>query len=143
MKLLELPERAKLVGAGAIALSAVDSCARSDRCQRRCSTRCMDFLCDGNEWAAERLAREPGWVLDTALRDGDSNVFAAQLSTVDDYDMRELKLGKKADRANGKAAELHKQLDRYATAARGAVHRCRGRPGPRRRRDDRVEARRR
>ena len=37
------------------------------------------YLDDGNGWAAERLAREPGWVLDAALADaGDTGgVFAA------------------------------------------------------------------
>jgi hypothetical protein len=72
-----------------------------------------DFLCDGNEWAAERLAREPGWVLDAALRESDSKVFVAHLNVIDDYDIAQLKLGKKATELYAKATELHEALDRY------------------------------
>jgi hypothetical protein len=71
-------------------------------------------IADGNEWAAERLAREPGWVLDSALRDSDSKIFAEHLTQINDYDIAALKLGKKTDGLYEKAAELHKRLDRYA-----------------------------
>ena len=53
-------------------------------------------------------------MLDSALRDSDSKVFVAHLNVIDDYDIAQLKLGKKATEAYAKATELHKQLDRYA-----------------------------
>ena len=54
-------------------------------------------------------------MLDSALRESDSKVFVAHLNVIDDYDIAELKLGKKAtEAATPRRAELHKQLDRYA-----------------------------
>jgi ParB/RepB/Spo0J family partition protein len=115
VKLLELPERAQeLVGAGAIALSAVDQLRAIGKVSPSLLDVLIEFLADGNEWAAERLAREPGWVLDAALRETDAKVFVAHLSAVADYEIAELKLAKKATEAYEKAAELHRQLDRYA-----------------------------
>ena len=72
-------------------------------------------MADGNEWAAERLTREPGWVLDSALRSGNSKVFAAHLGgRVDSHDIASLRLGKKAEAAYERAGELTRALDRYA-----------------------------
>ena len=48
----------------------------------------------------------------------DGKVFAAWLSTVDEHDVRALKLGKKADANWQRAVELTKQLDRYAYGVR-------------------------
>src|SRR5207247_5565384 len=68
-----------------------------------------------NAWAAERLMREPGWVLDAALtHSGDRKVFAAYLHSVSAHDLAELRLGKKSEQLYGDAEKLHKQLDRYA-----------------------------
>jgi ParB/RepB/Spo0J family partition protein len=68
VKLLELPERAQeLVGSGVIALSAVDQLRAIGKVSPPLLEALLDFLCDGNEWAAERLAREPGWVLDSGF----------------------------------------------------------------------------
>ena len=73
------------------------------------------YLDDGNAWAAERLSREPGWVLDAALHHaGNGNVFAAYLGSAGAHEIAELKLGKKTDELYAHAAKLHKQLDRYA-----------------------------
>ncbi len=84
VKLLELPERAQqMVGAGTIALSAVDQLRAIAKVSPPLLDAVIDFLADGNEWAGERLARDPGWVLDSALGQGDSKVFAAHLSQVD------------------------------------------------------------
>jgi hypothetical protein len=44
-------------------------------------------LADGNRVAAERLARAPGWVLDAAVRETGTKVFAAQLSRIDGHDV--------------------------------------------------------
>src|ERR1700733_5290072 len=83
-----------------------------------CSAPLLDaliaFLADGNEWASERLAREPGWVLDSALRAGDGAVFAEHLATVTSHELAGLRLGKKTDAMVEHATELHKKLDRYA-----------------------------
>ena len=75
------------------------------------------YLGYGNEWAAERLAREPGWVIDSALRDGSSKVFAAHLTQLDSYEIADLRLGKKTEALLDEAVTLHKQLDRYAYGA--------------------------
>jgi hypothetical protein len=118
VKLLALPERAiGLVGAGAIALSAVDQLLAIGRVSAPLLDAVIEFLTT-DPWAAGRLAREPGWVLDSVLRADQSDVFAVWLSTVDDYDARALKLGKKADANWDRAVELTKQLDRYAYGAR-------------------------
>jgi hypothetical protein len=47
----------------------------------------IEFL-TSEPWAAGRLAREPGWVLDSVVRADQSDVFAVWLNTVDDYDVR-------------------------------------------------------
>jgi hypothetical protein len=115
VKLLELPERAQqLVGAGTIALSSVDQLRAIAKVSPPLLEALIEYLCDGNEWAAERLAREPGWVLDAALRETDTKVFVAHLTVIDDYDIAQLKLGKKATEQYAKASELHKALDRYS-----------------------------
>jgi len=118
VKLLALPERAiELVGAGAIALSAVDQLLAIGRESVQLLDAVIEFLAS-EPWAAGRLAREPGWVLDSVLRAGDSDVFAVWLGTIDDYDVRTLKLGKKAEANWERAVELTNQLDRYAYGAR-------------------------
>jgi ParB/RepB/Spo0J family partition protein len=115
LRLLELPEVAQqMVGAGAIPLSSVDQLRAIDKVSPELLDALIAFLVDGNAWAAERLAREPGWVLDSALRDGDSKVFAEHLTTVNTYRIADLRLGKKTDQLLEQAGELHKKIDRYA-----------------------------
>jgi hypothetical protein len=43
-----------------VALSAVDQLRAIGKVSPPLLEALIDFLCDGNEWAAERLAREPG-----------------------------------------------------------------------------------
>jgi ParB/RepB/Spo0J family partition protein len=118
-KLLELPEAAqRMIGEGRIALSAVDQLRAIGAVSPPLLDALIAFLADGNEWAAERLAREPGWVVDSALRAGDGAVFAEHLSTVNTYELAGLRLGKKTDGLVERATELHKKLDRYAYGAR-------------------------
>jgi hypothetical protein len=118
VKLLALPERAiELVGAGQVALSAVDQLLAIGRASVQLLDAVIEFLAS-EPWAADRLAREPGWVIDSVLRADDSDVFAVWLGTVEDYDVRTLKLGKKAETNWERAVELTKQLDRYAYGAR-------------------------
>jgi hypothetical protein len=50
------------------------------------------------------LAREPGWVLDAALRDSDS----------DSHDVTALRVGKKTEALYEHGLELAGQLDRYS-----------------------------
>ena len=74
---------------------------------------------DPNRWAAERLARELGWVLDAALRETDTGVFAAHLDRIRSDQVAELRLGKKTDalRAGHGAAQARPpraELDRLA-----------------------------
>ena len=69
VKILELPERAQqLIGDGVIALAAVDQLRAIGRVAPALLDAVIAYLDDGNAWAAERLTREPGWVLDAALR---------------------------------------------------------------------------
>ena len=115
VKLLELPEHAQqLTGQGVIPLSAVEQLRSIGLVSPKLLEAVIAYLGDGNERAAERLAREPGWVIDSALRDGSSKVFAAHLTQLDTYEIADLRLGKKTEALLDEAATLHKQLDRYA-----------------------------
>jgi hypothetical protein len=115
VRLLELPEQAqRLVGAGQISLSAVDQLRAIGQVSPELLDALIEFLADGNEWAAERLAREPGWVLDSALRQGHSKAFAAHMAQLGSHEIAELRLGKKAEELLEEAATLHKQIDRYS-----------------------------
>jgi ParB/RepB/Spo0J family partition protein len=118
VKLLALPERAQqLVGAGTIPLSAVDQLQAIGGVSAPLLEAVIAYVDDGNEWAAERLAREPGWVLDSALREQGPGVFAAHLTQVDSYELAQLRLGKRTEALVEEAAALYKQLDRYAYGA--------------------------
>ncbi len=118
MKLLELPERAQqMVGAGTIALSAVDQLRAIKDASPELLDAVIDYLADGNEHLAERLSTQPGWVIDAALRPGRSGVFAAHLSRLDIDEIAALKLGKKSEQLLEQATALHKQIDRYSYGA--------------------------
>jgi len=114
-RLLELPEAAQqMVGEGRVALSAVEHLLSIGRVCAPLLDAVIAYLADGNEWAAERLAREPGWVLDAALRSTDAKVFAEHLGGLSDYELGQLKLGKKAQGQIERVGELSKVLDRYS-----------------------------
>jgi ParB/RepB/Spo0J family partition protein len=114
-KILQLPQRAQeMLGARIIALSAVDSLLAIATVSAPLLDAVIAFLDDGNEWAADRLAREPGWVLDSALRDANTKAFAEHLDTVAPTAVARLKLGKKTDVLYAQADKHHRQLDRYA-----------------------------
>jgi hypothetical protein len=119
VKLLELPERAQqLIGDGVIPLAAVDQLRAIGTVAPKLLDAVIAYLDDGNEWAAERLTREPGWVLDAALSHvGDSKVFAAYLHSASTHEIADLRLGKKTEELYADAEKLHKQLDRYAYGA--------------------------
>lgn len=118
MRLLELPEAAQqMIGAGEIALSCVEQLRAIAQVSPELLEALIAYLADGNQFAAERLAGEPGWVLDAALREGSSKVFAAHLSRVDGHEVAALKLGKKTEAAYQRCVELARQLDRYAYGA--------------------------
>ena len=115
VKILELPERAQqLLGAGVIALSSVDQLRAIGAVAPELLDAVIAYLDDGNEWAAERLAREPGWVLDAAMRHDNSKAFAAYLHSVSAHEIAELRLGKKTEQLYARAEKHHRQLDRYA-----------------------------
>ena len=115
MRLLELPETAQqMVGRGEIALSAIDQLRAIGRVSPELLELVVAFLADGNQFAAERLTREPGWVLDAALRETDHAVFAAYLSHVDGREVQALRLGKMTEALYERAGELTQQLDRYS-----------------------------
>src|SRR3954468_1300734 len=116
VKILELPERAQqLIGDGTIALAAVDHLRAIGTVAPARLDAVIAYLDDGNAWAAERLTREPGWVLDAALSHaGNAKVFAAYLHSATVHEIAELRLGKKTEQLYADAETLHKQLDRYA-----------------------------
>ena len=116
VKILELPERAQqLIGEGVIHLAAVDQLRAIGTVAPGLLDAVIAYLDDGNAWAAERLTREPGWVLDAALtHSGDGKVFAAYLHSASSREIAELRLGKKTEQLYEQAEKLHKQLDRYA-----------------------------
>jgi ParB/RepB/Spo0J family partition protein len=118
-KLLELPEQAQqLTGQGVIPLSAVEQLRSIGQGSPDLLEAVIAYLGDGNEWAAERLSREPGWVIDSTLRNGSSKVFAAHLTQLDGYEVADLRLGKKSEALLDEATTLHKQLDRNTYGAR-------------------------
>jgi ParB/RepB/Spo0J family partition protein len=98
VKILELPERAQqLIGEAIIHLAAVDQLRAIGTVAPELLDAVIAYLDDGNAWAAERLTREPGWVLDAALTHAaDSKVFAAYLHSASAHEIAELRLGKKA-----------------------------------------------
>jgi hypothetical protein len=116
VKVLELPERAQqLIGDAVIHLAAVDQLRAIGTVGPDLLDAVIAYLDDGNAWAAERLTREPGWVLDAALtHSGNSDVFAAYLHSASAHEIAELRLGKKTEELYADADKLHKQLDRYA-----------------------------
>jgi hypothetical protein len=116
VKILELPERAQqLVGEGVIHLAAVDQLRAIGSVAPDLLNAVVAYLDDDNAWAAERLTREPGWVLDAALtHSGDGKVFAAYLHSAGSHELAELRLGKQTEQLYADAAKLHKQLDRHA-----------------------------
>jgi hypothetical protein len=115
VKILELPDRAQqLIGGGVIALSAVDQLRAIGAVAPTLLDAVIAYLDDGNAWAAERLAREPGWVLDAAMRHTGDKTFAAYLETASSHAIAELRLGKKTEQLYEQAEKLHRQLDRYA-----------------------------
>ncbi len=115
VKILELPERAQqLVGEGVIALSAVDQLRAIGTVAPDLLDAVIAYLDDGNAWAAERLSREPGWVLDAAMTHTGGKAFAAYLHSASAHEITDLRLGKKTDELYAQAEKLHRQLDRYA-----------------------------
>ena len=115
LKLLELPERGQqLIGTGVIPLGAVDQLRVIGTAAPALLDAVIAFIDDGNDWAAERLTREPGWVLDAAISDGSRGCFAAYLHSASPHEIAELRLGKRAEAQLAAAERLHKQIDRYA-----------------------------
>jgi hypothetical protein len=115
VKMLELPERAQqLIGEGVIHLSAVDQLRAIGAVAPDLLDAVIAYLDDGNAWAAERLTREPGWVLDAAMTHTGRKTFAAYLHSASPHEIAELRLGKKTEQLYADAEKLRKQLDRYA-----------------------------
>jgi hypothetical protein len=115
-KILELPERAQqLIGEDIIPLAAVDQLRAIGKVAPELLDAVIAYLDDGNAWAAERLTREPGWVLDAALTHaGNGKAFAGYLHSAGAREIAELRLGKKAEQLYADAEKLHRRLDRYA-----------------------------
>ena len=126
-----------------IALAAVDKLRAIGKVSPELLDAVIAYLDDGNRWAAERLTREPGWVLGQAMpRGGRQGV--RRLPQPGGRAARSTSCGwaRRHRAAYAEAEKLHRQLDRYAYGPPAdPLHRGRCRPGPRRRRADRVRAR--
>lgn len=65
-------------------------------------------------------------MIDSALRDGTSKVFAVHLTQMASYEIADLRLGKKIEALREEAVTLYKQINRYVygapTATRTAHH---------------------
>lgn len=115
VKILSLPERAQeMIGSGQIPLSAVEQLRRIGDVAPKLLQAVISYLDGVDQWAADRLASEPGWVLGQAIRHGGGGVFAAYLNQVGAPEVAELRLGKKTDQLYAEAEKLHKQLTPYA-----------------------------
>ena len=132
MRLLELPEAAQqMVGSGGIALSCVEQLRTIGHVSPALLDALISYLADGNQFAAERLAREPGWVLDAALRETDTKVFAAHLSGIDAHDLAGLRLGRRAKRCTRARSRSRISWTATPTAPTSASARSRSiRPAP-------------
>ena len=114
VKILELPEAAQqLVGEGVIALGAIDNLLAVGRVSPELLDALVAYIND-NRWAADRLSREPGWVLGQAMREGQVKTFGAYLNQAGSQELEALRLGKKAAEQLAEAERLHRQIDRYA-----------------------------
>ena len=114
VKILELPEAAQhLVGDGVIALGAIDNLLAVGRVSPELLDALVAYI-NENRRAADRLSREPGWVLGQAMRGRQVKTFGAYLNQAGSHELEALRLGKKAAEQLAEAERLHRQLDRYA-----------------------------
>jgi hypothetical protein len=114
VKILLLPERAQhMIGAGDVPLSSVDQLLAIGCIAPALLDAVIGYLDDGNQWAAERLATEPGCVLDSAMREGGVKTFASYMDSVSSHEIADLRLGKKAEEQLTEAEKLHKQVTPY------------------------------
>jgi len=113
-KILRLPELGQqLVGAGAIAVSAIDTLLAIGEVSPPMAQAVAEWIAAGN--SGLQLATNAGWVIGQALRSASANgVFGAYLNDVHSSDLPGLRLGKKSDALVEEAEKLHRQLDRYA-----------------------------
>ena len=144
VKILELPERAQqLIGEGVIHLAAVDQLRAIGTVAPDLLDAVIAYLDDGNAWAAERLTREPGWVLGRRAHAQRRQQGVRRLPALGERARDRRAAAGQEDRAalrrRREAAQAARPL-RLRPAA-GPLHRRGRRPGPRRRRADRVRAR--
>jgi ParB/RepB/Spo0J family partition protein len=113
-KILELPEIAlRLLGTGELPVSTVTTLARISDVSRELCELALTPIAEGT-MSGSQLARDPGWVIGSALRKGRSKVFAEYLGTLQAHAVGELRLGKKTDAALVEAEALHRKLDAHA-----------------------------
>ena len=113
-KILKLPELGQqLVGAGTIAVSAIDVLLAIGDVSPQMADAVVEWIAAGN--SGSQLANNAGWVIGQALREaGSKGVFGAYLNDVRLTDLPGLRLGKNTDTLVEEAEKLHRQLDRYA-----------------------------
>jgi ParB/RepB/Spo0J family partition protein len=113
-KILELPETAqRLLDTGELLVSAVDPLLRIGAVSPALCEAAVAPVAEG-DLAGGRLASDPGWAIGWALRNDRTQAFAAYLTTVDSYEIEDLRLGKKATAAYAECEELHRAVEQYA-----------------------------
>jgi len=113
-KILKLPEVGqRLVGTGAIPLSAIDNLLAIATVSPAITQALVDAVA-ADKFAGAQIAGNPGWAIGQALRHAGAAAFGAYLNQVHPGDLPALRLGKRTEALVAKAEQLHKQLDRYA-----------------------------
>jgi hypothetical protein len=119
MRLLELPERARvLVGGGVIPVSAVDVLRTVQTVSTDVLAVLLEYVAHAGPDGGERLLSDPGWVLGCAVRERPGGMFTARLDTISGQQVEELRLGKKANANLERASELAEKIDRYSYGPR-------------------------
>lgn len=116
LRILELPEPTQqLIGTGALPVSALDALLTIAAVSVP-AVECLTAVIAGDESAGvgEGFARDPGWMLARALQYAPKELFAATLGQLAEFEIVELRLGKRATAAYEEARTLHDRLDRFA-----------------------------
>jgi ParB/RepB/Spo0J family partition protein len=113
-KILKLPAVGQqLVGAGEIPVSAIDNLLAIGGVSPPLVQAVVDTIAAGKV-SGSQLVGNPAWAVGQALRDGPKGTFGAYLNTVDQRELKALRLGKKSDALVVEAEKLHRELDRHA-----------------------------
>lgn len=113
-KILKLSESGQqLVGSAEIPVSAIDTLLTIGDVSPGLAEAVVAGIA-GGDIAGSQLVHNAGWAIGQALRGAPKDTFGAYLTSVDQRDLKQLRLGKKSDGLVAEAEKLHKQVDQYA-----------------------------